>query len=305
MRFDFSGSGWYWKTLADLARDTRVEGWYDAFRTQNAFPSHLLQAISLLLVSSLGIFVILAPIVWIFAFRRKTCQASEGISLAAVAILLLMTFGLSGSGATETAYEFIQHPFVWAYWLVGSLTAGRLFSLLAARRPQLWTRMLVVSGIGLTLVPICYGFGLQRGKWSGGSVRSDLHVDAGLVDCAGFVRGQLPTNAVVQDSTLDKFSVLAGLAERPSFAARVDMWVRLSKAFREAPYQEQLRKLQRLQHATTIADLQSAVRETGIRWYVAHPGDPDIWPAEFRDQPAFESKGYRVYDMERCFDLRG
>jgi hypothetical protein len=159
-------------------------------------------------------------------------------------------------------------------------------------------------GILLTLVPICYGFGLQHGKWSGGNVRSGLHVDAGLVDCAGYIRRQPPTDAVVQDSGSDKFAVLAGLAERPSFAARVDMWIRLSKAFREAPYQEHLKKLERLQHATTVEDLQRAVRETGIRWYVAHPGDPNAWPAEFLDQPAFESNGYRVYDMLRCFQLR-
>ena len=83
------------------------------------------------------------------------------------------------------------------------------------------------------------------------------------------------------------------------------MWIRQSEAFRESGYQEQLGKLKRLQQATNIADLQRAVRETGIRWYVAHPADPNVWPAEFRDQPAFESNGYRVYDMQRCFDLRG
>ena len=82
------------------------------------------------------------------------------------------------------------------------------------------------------------------------------------------------------------------------------MWIRQSKAFRESSYQEQLRKLQRLQQAASIADLQRAVRETGIRWYVVHPGDPNLWPVEFRDEPAFESNGYRVYDMQRCFNLR-
>jgi hypothetical protein len=66
-----------------------------------------------------------------------------------------------------------------------------------------------------------------------------------------------------------------------------------------------LGKLQRLQQAANISDLQRSVRETGIRWYVAHPDDPNVWPTEFRDQPAFESNGYRVYDLQRCFDLRG
>jgi hypothetical protein len=129
-------------------------------------------------------------------------------------------------------------------------------------------------------------------------------VDRGLIDCARYIRNQPPADAVVQDSQLDKFLIVGGLTDRPSFAARVDEWTRQSKVFRES-YQEQLAKLQKLQQATTIPDLQGSVRETGIRWYVAHPDDANVWPSEFRDHPAFESNGYRVYDMQHCFDLRG
>jgi hypothetical protein len=73
--------------------------------------------------------------------------------------------------------------------------------------------------------------------------------------------------------------------------------------FRESPCRQQLRKLQSLQEANSIPDLQRSVRETVIRWYVIHPNDSVLWPAEFRDHPAFESNGYRVYDMQRCFVL--
>jgi hypothetical protein len=163
----------------------------------------------------------------------------------------------------------------------------------------------VVCAIILTLVPVCYGSGLQRGKWTVGNVRSNIHVDRGLIECATYIRNQPPADAMVEDSQLDKFLIVGGLSDRPSFGARVDEWTRQSRAFRESGYQEQLRRLQRLQQATSISDLQRGVRETGIRWYVAHPGDPNVWPAEFRDQPAFESNGYRVYDMQRCFNLRG
>jgi len=145
MRFDFSGSDWYWKMLANMARGTRLESWYEVFRVGHAFPSHLAEAIGLLLVNALGIFAILAPLVWLLAAWRKTWQASEGISVGAVAILLLMTFGLSRNGTSETAYEFIQRPFVWTYWLVGSLAAGRVLSIVAARRQHLWTGAIVVS----------------------------------------------------------------------------------------------------------------------------------------------------------------
>ncbi|HZR06158.1 MAG TPA: hypothetical protein VFA61_10075 [Candidatus Udaeobacter sp.] len=305
VRFDFSGSDWYWNLLANMARGTRAESWYMIFRVQHPFPSHLVEAIGLLLINALGIFAIVAPFVWLFAGWRKTWQASEGISAGAVAMLLLMTFGLSRQEGSNNAYEFIQHPFVWAYWLVGSLTAGRLFSMVASARPQLWTKAIVVITTVLMIVPMCYGSGLQRGKSPGGSVHSGLRVDRGLIDCALYIRSQPPADAVTQDSHLDKFLILGGLSERPSFAARLEMWKLASKAFRASPYQAQLRKLQSLREATNIPDLQRSVRETGIRWYVVHPDDANVWPIEFRDHPIFESNGYKVYDMQHCFDLPG
>jgi hypothetical protein len=303
VQFNFSSSDWYWKLLANMARGTYAERWYQVFNGVHPFPSHLVQAIGLLLVSALGVFVVVAPLVWLIALWYKTWQAPEGISVAALAILLVMTFGLSRSGAAENVYELIQRPFVWAYWLVGSLAAGRAFSMVAERRPRLWTSAIAVMTIGLTFLPLCYGFGLQHGKSPGGNVHSGMRVDRGLIDCAKYIRSQPPATAVAQDSHLDKALILVGLAERPSFAARLDLWTRASQAFRESPYQDQLRKLKSLQQATSLPDLQHSVRETGIRWYVVHPDDLNFWPTAFRDHPIFESKGYKVYDMQRCFDM--
>jgi hypothetical protein len=305
VHFDFSGGAWYWKVLAKMATGTHVESWYQIFSTAHPFPSHLAQAIGLLLLNALGIFAVVAPLTWLLAVRRKTWQTPEAISVAAVAILLLMTFGLSGNAMLGHPDELIHRPFVWAYWLVGSLTAGRLFSMAAGHRPQPPTWAIAVVILALMPVPVWYRSGLERGKWLGAGVHSSLRLDRGLVDCAHYIRGQLPTNAVAQDSRLDELLVLGGLAERPSFAARPKFWMRASKAFRESPYQEQLRRLQSLQQATNIPDLQRSVHETGIRWYVVHPGDSYAWPIEFRDRPVFESNGCKVYDMQRCFDSRG
>src|SRR5206468_3349152 len=191
-----------------------------------------------------------------------------------------MTFGLDRNGTSDNAYEFMQRPFVWVYWLVGSLAAGRLFSMVARGRQQLWTRAIAVSTVILTLVPLCYGAGLQRGKGARGNVHAGLRVDGGLIDCAHFIRSQPPVDAVAQDSHLDPVLALGALSERRSFAARLEMWKLLSKAFRDSPYQEQLQKLQSLQHATNVPDLQRSVRETGIRWYVVHPTDSNVWPTK-------------------------
>jgi hypothetical protein len=302
VRFDFSGSALYWKLLAEMASGTRVESWYQVFRFGHPFPSHLAQAIGLTLLNGLGIFAVLAPLTWLLVLRRKTWEASDGISVAAVAILLLTTFGLSGDLRTS---ELIHRPFVWAYWLVASLTAGRLFSLLAAGHPRPPAWAVAVSLVALLWVPARYGSGIERGKWPRASAFSELRVDRGLVDCASYIRNQPPIDAVAQDSHLDPVLTLGALSERRSFAARLEMWKLISKAFRESPYQEQLRKLQSLQQATNVRSLQRSVRETGIRWYLVHPGDSNVWPAEFRDRPVFESSGYRVYDMQRCFELKG
>jgi hypothetical protein len=302
VHFNFAGIAWYWKILANMASGTPVESWYRVFGDAHLFPCHLAQVIGLMLLNGLGVFAIVAPAIWLAALRRKTSRASHGISVTAIAIFLLMTFGLSGDLRSG---ELIHRPFVWTYWLVSSLTAGRLFSILAGTRPRLWTRAVVVSVIALTLLPVCYGSGLQRGKWLGRNVLSHLRVDRGLIDCARYIRSQPATDAVAQDSHLDNFFILGALSERPAFAARPDLWKAVSKAFRDSTYQDQLLKLERLQQATNIADLQRSVRETGIRWYVVHPDDSNVWPTEFRDHPVFESGGYRVYDMQRCFDLRG
>jgi hypothetical protein len=302
VHFNFAGIAWYWKMLANMASGTPVESWYRVFGDANVFPSHLAQAIGLMLLNGLGVFAMVAPAVWLVALRRKTWQASDGISVTAIAIFLLMTFGLSGDVRSS---ELIHRPFVWTYWLVSSLTAGRLFSMLAGARPHLPTWAIAVGILALMLGPVWCGPGLQRGKWLGGNVHSHLRVDRGLIDCARYIRSQPSTDAVAQDSHLDNFLILSALSERPAFAARPDLWKGVSKAFRDSTYQDQLLKLERLQQATNIADLQRRVRETGIRWYVVHPDDSNVWPTEFRDHPVFESGGYRVYDMKRCFDLRG
>ncbi len=68
VRFDLSGSVWYWQILAKMATGTPVESWYRVFNAAHPFPTHLPRAIGLLLIDALGIFAIVAPTR--LAFRR-------------------------------------------------------------------------------------------------------------------------------------------------------------------------------------------------------------------------------------------
>jgi hypothetical protein len=47
----------------------------------------------------------------------------------------------------------------------------------------------------------------------------------------------------------------------------------------------------------TREQLGSFIQQTGIRWYILHPGDSLGWPADALAQPAFVSEGFRVYDL--------
>ncbi|MEP6601683.1 MAG: hypothetical protein ABJB49_07700 [Nitrospirota bacterium] len=304
VHFDFSGGSWYWRVLAGMAKETPLEGLYRVFQARDAFPQHLPQAVGLLLLNSLGIFAILAPVIWLTALLRRRGELADGLSLAAVFILLLMTFGLSRNSMLALPEELLHRPFVWAYWLVASLTAGRLYSLLSAERSRLpvWLALLLI----LTFVPLSYGRGLQRGKWRTAASHYDIRVDLGLVESAHFIRNQPPADALVQDSHLEEwYPMLDGLSERGSFAGRPKFWARISQAFRESNYRAQLAHLRELDSAEDVSSLQRGVKETGIRWYVVRPGDTRPWPTECRNYPVFESHGYKVYDMQRSFDLQG
>jgi hypothetical protein len=306
VHFDFFGGAWFWTLLANMARKTPVELWYQVFSRSNSFPSYLPLAIGLLLINALGIFAILAPFTWMLAACWKKWTAPNTLSVAAIAILLLMTFALSRNTTLGLADELNHRPFVWAYWLVGSLSGGYLASIVGPSWFHQRRRILWAALFAFLLVPIYYGGGLQRGRWPGAQAHSSLTIDRGLIECARYIRNQPPATTIVQDSALETwFPILGALAERPSFATRPKFWMGISNTFRQSSYRLQLQKLKSLESANNLPDLQHSARETGIHWFVCHPDDHYPWPREFLDHPVFESNGYKVYDMERSFDLRG
>jgi hypothetical protein len=301
---DFSGNPWFWNMLATISRGSPTARWYAGFAAPHLFPRHLALAMGLLFLNSLGVFAILAPILWLIAIWRRNWHLSDSVSLGAVAVLFLMTFGVSANATLGLPEELIHRPFVWAYWLVASLTAGRLFAAITVQRKNAFWWPLPVS-LGLLLaVPFTYGRGLQRAEWQGMSWHYDIPVDIGFVESARFIRAQPPSDAVIQDSNLDEpYPALQALSERGSFAARPKFWLRISRAFRESSYKTQLALLSELQSATDMATLRRQVRESGIRWYLVRPGTAFPWPKAFYEQQAFQSQGYKVYDMQQCFDL--
>jgi hypothetical protein len=226
---------------------------------------------------------------------------SDAVPLGALAILLLMTFGLGRNDWFGAPDEMQHRPFVWAYFLVAVFTALRGFQLLQPLLSRRASLALCLGSCGLLLVPWHLGHALLQGKSAWGMKYVNHRLDSGLVDCANFLRNSPSTEDRVLDAHLDAGHMyLVGLCQRRSFATRPELWLRASRSFRNSSYQQNLSQVERLRQATNWDDLRELVAQMRVRWYVQHPGDPCVWPAELRDRPAFQSGGYRVYDLQRC-----
>jgi hypothetical protein len=119
-----------------------------------------------------------------------------------------------------------------------------------------------------------------------------------LVDCASFVRAHTGRKDVLQYSDDDERWVVLGLAERRMFLSWGSTFGGLS-----ARYQGEVRRrremIDDLKRAATESDLRERAAAMGVRWYLMDPDDQVAWPKEYRDHPAFESGGFRVYDLSQ------
>ncbi|OAI42031.1 hypothetical protein AYO40_02025 [Planctomycetaceae bacterium SCGC AG-212-D15] len=299
-----ASASWYMQELAQMLPPHGKRGLFDVYLAGGPLGPHLFRAASLVLLSCFGLFLLFYPAVLLTAFFRGSASASDLVPLGALGILLLMTFGLGRNDWFGAPDEMQHRPFVWAYFVVAVFTALRgvvLFQPFLSRRAMLF---LGFGCIGLLLLPWHFGHTLLQGKSSWSLKFVNHHVDCGLVECANFLRNASPTDARVLDAHLDAGNMyLVGLCQRRCFATRPDLWLRACRNFRDSNFRDNLAQVERLRQATTWDELRELVRQTGVRWYVRHPGDPCVWPARLRDQPAFQSEGYKVYDLQQCLQV--
>lgn len=299
LSFDGSGGSWWMQIQAEQIPQTPFADAIAVFRRGSPVQRHLVRASLFVLIATFGVFVILYPAALLAAWRRRLFERFDWIPLGAVAIYLTMTLGLQLNKRAFAADEMIHRPFVWAYFVVAVFTAGRLFSLLQTRRPRL-ANVLLLGCLPLLLVPWRLAHHLHRGEVPFGRAFTNRKVDAGLAACARFVRKQSPADALTQDSLCDTGDLVWGaLCQHPSFLARPEAWKAHSSAVAVEQFWAQQMLLAGLQRAASLEELHPFVAATGVRWYLRHPGDPCFWPAAVRDDPVFQSQGYKVYDFQR------
>ncbi len=215
--------------------------------------------------------------------------------IAVIANYLTMATLLLPDDRNVATPEELQHrPLVWAYFVVatwvGSMVGGGgLVRRLGSSRPGRFG--LVAGTIVLLAVPIYWGRDVIRGPGFGREMVRQV-VPRGLLDCCRFLREHAGADDRIQDSSNDPIFLVSALAERQAFAVRSR--IPFTPRPRLLDHLAEHDTLRRLDDARKIRDL---ARQAGLTWYLLRPGDRVAWPGSIRNDPAFQSRGYRVYRL--------
>jgi hypothetical protein len=250
------------------------------------------------IVVRLGIPALLAPILALLCYYRKTLQPVDAIPALAMLIMVVGAIFLPPNAGRGTADEMRHRPFVWAYFVVAAWTWGKGVSTLDSGR-TVWQVVVVAASIVMLAWPWTRGATAQDPvlPWSQPFV--NVRVATGLVECAAYLREHTAEENIVQDDVSHEAPILGALAERRCYLAHCTTgWEPYDP--NAALVDESVRRaasLPRIRQSTTRGELRQRATEMGIRWYVAHPGEELDWPAELVARPVFQSDGYRVYDL--------
>jgi hypothetical protein len=252
------------------------------------------------LFAGLGIWLLAYPVLLLASLWRDRLRPPDlvpGLSLVLYAAILL---GVRDDGLSHNPYELLRNGFVLPYFLTVAWCAARAAGLLG-----IWDSRVGICGAAvvslsvLLLLPFSCWAGVQEGKTVWRFAYCNLRYPRGEVECARFLRMVSAPGDIVQDGAADPHLLVGGLSERRSFLGRPLEWSKNPRLGLTATVAARQDALTRLRQAATAEDLARQARETGIRWYLAHPEESLAWPASVRDAPAFASGGFRVYDLRK------
>lgn len=190
-----------------------------------------------------------------------------------------------------------QVPFLWSHFVLTTWTVGGMVRGLGT----LWPRGLVASPRWLPFllaIPLMMGRGSLADDWLRDQLWTHMPQPKGLVMCAQFIREHAAPLDRFQDSEDDPYLFVEALSERRPFCGWTVVATYSGRDRVDPLFRERLAIHQAMRQATTLAELTAWREKTGIRWYLLHPQTKVAWPLETMPTPAFESDGYRVYDLD-------
>ena len=205
-------------------------------------------------------------------------------------VLILYLAAAVGLAPNQNGDPFeLQHrTFVWVYAFAAVCTAALLL-----RLPGAWIRRPIganyAAGFALLTLPLLLG----RVSY----VAPHDSVPTGLIRAGEFIRAHSYPHEIAQDSLNDAHLYLSAISQRRAYVCISTADPYPGSGRLAALHTSRARETQQLLDSTTVAALADYHRRTGVRWFVLRPESRAAWPAEILTRPAFESYGYRVYDL--------
>jgi hypothetical protein len=152
---------------------------------------------------------------------------------------------------------------------------------------------LFLAGI---FVPWEYGKGIQQPRgWA--THLTENSIPSGLFKSTSYIREHSLAQDWMLSSNLDPLAVVVSLTERPAYLSRGALFNNLKG---ESGQIYATRKLEfgRLQTLKSIAELNAFASKHNIKWLLKYPNDLSNWPESLLNCNAYESGGYRVYNLQ-------
>jgi hypothetical protein len=270
---------------------------------------HPVLALLLVVMAPFGALTLAYPALMLLSKFLRRLRPEDAIPALTLAFYLYLVFWTPRN--TRGAPDELWHrPFVWVYFLLAVWSWGKSASLLAASRsglPKLFPFALAIAGVALLVVPWHSGKQVQRPGRVNAPGYTNFVIPSDFLACADFLREHSGKRDVVQNDVSEerlKFvfpePTLASFAERRCYLGRPPrFWSNYAAGM--PTESESIRRekiLDGLRKSNSMNSLIEHARQTGIRWYVAHPSEALRWPAGFLDRPAFVSGRYRVYEFK-------
>lgn len=205
--------------------------------------------------------------------------------------------------------EFHHRPFHVVYYIFAIWLVGRSSNLLFEKLDD-WKNEFMAPGSVLGLLLSLTAVLLLVVPWYFGKTvlnigpcatrHQNFQIDRGLLDAAEFIRSNSNPGDIFLDSQEDTFlNLITGVSEcRPFLSEPYHRFV--SRHATGAGLVEQRQRLHdELKRCDSVECISRIANAQDIRWYLAHPKDEVSWPEGALRQVAFNSRGYRVFDLHR------
>jgi hypothetical protein len=244
--------------------------------------------VGFVLVTSMGWALAIYPLV------LKSLSHKVGLSVALfpvliISIYLVMALGLAlNDSEVGLPEELLHRPFIWTYFILTVWTAAGLY-LWAVNRQKL-------NGVSkyypFALISLFILFPLNNYEnIQGHTQSSQIQLPLCQYQSAQFIKENLNSQEVFQDSNVDTAMILTALSAKPEFVVNF-LGTKVPKLVQKRTLE--IERLGSISDPQAIIDYMKTHR---IAYFAFSPNAHLIWERALSDRRVFECEGYRIYQF--------